>query len=657
MAISQMKKLSFILRKDKLNALLKKLQDLQLVEIRDIKQLETWKEALFEKQDNLAQISHFDNQEELQLLMTRQADLEKAIKNLSLYLPKVGKLASLKKETPSVTYDQLVDLEDSGHIDRLLFAVNHKLDRLAEISKAIEELDISNKTLEKWQNLQIVPNQLHDFNYLNGQIGTVPSTADDKLYRQLKANPDIQIEEIFHDETEYGLVLFWNKELDMTLEDYQFILFDYDGEDLPSVVLSKNKKQLEILKKDQSILLNELQSSKEDVLTLQMATDLVLDTYSLQAVKQGMARTEHLVAIEGWTEERNINRLIETLKSSFGTDVIIEDNDVTEEDWESVPIKLRNHPLIEPFELITEMYALPKYNEKDPTPLLAPFYFAFFGMMVADLGYGLLLFLVTWWASRNFNVKANQKRFLKFFNILGVAVSLWGIVYGSFFGFTMPLVILSTQSDVMTILILSVVFGFITVIVGLLLGGLQQVRMKDYGEAYQSGFAWCFILIGLLLIAIGLSLPNFAVLVLIGKWLAIINAIGIVLVAIVKSKSLSGLGSGLYNLYNISSYIGDLVSFTRLMALGLSGASIGSAFNLIVGIFPPIGRFTVGIALFILLHAINIFLSLLSGYVHGARLMFVEFFGKFYQGGGKAFAPLKSTEKYIKIKRKTQLEE
>ena len=93
------------------------------------------------------------------------------------------------------------------------------------------------------------------------------------------------------------------------------------------------------------------------------------------------------------------------------------------------------------------------------------------------------------------------------------------------------------------------------------------------------------------------------------------------------------------------------------MALGLSGASIGSAFNMIVGIFPPVTRFTVGVFIFILLHAINIFLSMLSGYVHGARLIFVEFFGKFYEGGGRAFSPLTLADKYVNVNGETDLEE
>ena len=137
----------------------------------------------------------------------------------------------------------------------------------------------------------------------------------------------------------------------------------------------------------------------------------------------------------------------------------------------------------------------------------------------------------------------------------------------------------------------------------------------------------------------------------IGQWLAIVNAVGIVLVSIISAKSLKGLGPALFNLYNISSYVGDLVSFTRLMALGLAGASIGSAFNLIVSLFPPFARFSIGIVLFLALHGINMFLSFLSGYVHGARLIFVEFFGKFYDGGGKAFKPLKPAEKYVRYKK------
>lgn len=278
-------------------------------------------------------------------------------------------------------------------------------------------------------------------------------------------------------------------------------------------------------------------------------------------------------------------------------------------------------------------------------------------MMVADLGYGLLLYAVTLAALVFFNLQKTSKRLVTFFNILAISVAIWGLIYGSFFGFDLPVALLSTKTDVITILVVSLLFGFVTLIFGLLLGAWQQVRMKAYATAYTSSLAWTFILLGLLLFILGKNVSGLAYLSVIGKWLALGNAFGILVVSLLKSKSLLGLGSGLYNLYGISSYLSDLVSFTRLMALGLSGASIGAAFNMIVGIFPPVTRFTVGIFIFILLHAINIFLSMLSGYVHGARLIFVEFFGKFYEGGGKAFNPLKLADNYVNVNEETDLED
>ncbi|HFP9141118.1 TPA: V-type ATPase 116kDa subunit family protein, partial [Enterococcus faecium] len=130
-------------------------------------------------------------------------------------------------------------------------------------------------------------------------------------------------------------------------------------------------------------------------------------------------------------------------------------------------------------------------------------------------------------------------------------------------------------------------------------------------------------------------------------------ALCILIVPIIQSPSkVKGAAKGAYNLYGLTGYIGDLVSYTRLMALGISGGSIGAAFNMLVAFMPPAARFSVGILLIIALHALNMFLTLLSAYVHGARLQYVEFFGKFYTGGGRAFDPLKTAEKYVNINHK-----
>ena len=183
------------------------------------------------------------------------------------------------------------------------------------------------------------------------------------------------------------------------------------------------------------------------------------------------------------------------------------------------------------------------------------------------------------------------------------------------------------------------------------LAGYQNIKKKDYAAAITNGFAWQAILVGVLLAVAGKMLGLGQTVYYIGLFLAILGAASIVLIPTFNSQSkVLGFVGGLYDLYGISSYVGDLVSYTRLMALGISGGSIAAAFNLIVSFLPPVVRFTVGIALLLALHALNIFLSLLGAYVHGVRLQYVEYFGKFYEGGGRKFMPLKSSEKHVNIK-------
>lgn len=284
---------------------------------------------------------------------------------------------------------------------------------------------------------------------------------------------------------------------------------------------------------------------------------MILSLGAREEAKGSLASTAHLIALEGWIETAQLEALKAKLQKEFGDQVVLQTREVTQDEWDQVPIKLKNNALVEPFELVTEMYALPKYYEKDPTPIVSLFYFVFFGMMVADIGYGLLLTLATGFALKAFQLQPSAAKNLRFFCLLGISVALWGVVYGSFFGFEMPFALISTTTNAMTILILSVVFGFITVLVGLFLGGMKKVRLKDYTEAYNAGFAWVLILLGLMLLAVGNILPGLSYLVPIGQWLAILNAIGILVVSIVSAKKLSGLAAGLFNLYNVSGYVGD----------------------------------------------------------------------------------------------------
>ena len=651
MAISQMRQLSLLLPKELLDQLLFYLQGLESVQIHDLRQEEDW-QAAFEQ----ALVGRPDRQLSQQDLLSRQEKLERLIAELEPFMPKKKLLESLKDEPLELSFAALEQAGRAQDEEALLEGISKQLKVLQEAKAQIEADRLEVAALEKWEPLELTPQAAATFSHLGALIGTIPNTDDDALRLTLGAHPDLKFQEVFTDDTEHGVLVFYKtgslEEVRKILKEYGFKPFDYDHEELPAERVAQIKANIRQQEAVADAMTKSLAASKNELDQLKVQLDYLCNLSSRQESKNQLASTQNLAALEGWIESNQVQALEACLTEQFGQSILIQTREIRQDEEDKVPTKLKNNALVEPFELVTEMYSLPKYGDKDPTPVVSLFYFVFFGMMVADIGYGLLLFLGTSLALHFLHVKSGLAKNLRFFRLLGVAVIIWGLVYGSFFGFELPFALISTSSDAMTILVISVVFGFVTVLAGLFLSGLKNIRLKDYAEAYNEGFAWVLILLGLLLLALGNFFPSLAFAATIGQWLAIINALGILAVSIVSAKSLAGLGSGLFNLYNVSGYVGDLVSFTRLMALGLSGASIGSAFNLIVSLFPPVARFSIGILLFIALHLVNMFLSFLSGYVHGARLIFVEFFGKFYDGGGKPFTPLKPSEKYVQQSKK-----
>ncbi|WP_049507995.1 V-type ATP synthase subunit I [Streptococcus anginosus] len=652
MAISHMQELSLLLPKDLLDDVLSYLQNLQSVEIQDLQAKETWQGA-FEQELVWNPDKSFS--EHLQTLTRRQEKLANMIERLQAFVPKKKLLESLKEVPLEITF---VDLEQAGQArdeEALLVNIQQQFQALARAQEVKEMAQSEMAELEKWASLAVTPSALKHFKHLRAFVGSIPSSENNQLNARLRDYPNLEVQEIFTSTTESGILVLCKaetaKEMQAFLTELGFKPFEYAFEELPKERLTALQ---ETIKEQEALITStqaQLAASNEELQQLKLQLDYILNLTSRQESKEALASTQNLVALEGWMEQGQIEDLKTGLAQQFGGAVLLQIHELTEADRQRVPTKLKNNALIEPFELVTEMYSLPKYEDKDPTPVVSVFYFIFFGMMAADIGYGLLLFGGTTWALKTLHVKPSLAKNLRFFRILGIGVALWGVIYGSFFGFKLPFALIDTSTDVITILIISVVIGFVTVMTGLFLSGKKNIRMKDYAAAYNLGFAWMLILIGLALLAAGRLFPDLAMVGFIGEWLATVNAVGIVLVSIISAKSLKGLGPALFNLYNISSYVGDLVSFTRLMALGLAGASIGSAFNLIVSLFPPFARFSIGIVLFLALHSINMFLSFLSGYVHGARLIFVEFFGKFYDGGGKAFKPLKPAEKYVRYKK------
>lgn len=655
MAISQMQKITMIAPRSHLDGLLTSVQRLRRVQVNDIQS-----DVADEQTQSLIKL--FDEQvgeyvyddEALQSLSSRRQRIAQAIEQLALYESKESLWQKLTKDKATVDYDTFVDHNQRFPEQQVIEKANHWTEQLKSIDNQIEKHKASIDKYRKWKELDVLPIEIQNFRYIKAMIGTIPNVESNTYIQVIRKHPSIEHKIVFLNDHEYGLILFYQEgeeeALETLMQEAKFASFDYPYATLPGEKIDEWEQEIAILRQDRQAIVDQLKHTKEELIALKQQSDFVKSEFERESTKKKVGVTRHLVAVEGWIEAEEVPTFTDKLKTQFGDEIVIRSSQVQEEEVDDVPIKLKNNSLVAPFELVTKMYALPKYNEIDPTPFLMPFYFVFFGMMVADLGYGLLTSLGCFAALKLFKLDDNMKNTVRFGFILGLGISLWGFLYGSFFGFSLPIQLINPNQDVMLILGISVGLGLIHIFTALGLNVYLQTRSKNYVEAYSGGLAWILLLLGLLLLAVGMFDSQYALLGQIGKWLAILNAIGIVVASCIKAGGIGGLGWGLYDLYGITGYVGDLVSYTRLMALGLSGGSISLAFNMIIQFLPGAARWTVGILLFVLLHALSIFLSMLSAYVHGARLIFVEFFAKFYQGGGKPFEPLTISEEYVTVK-------
>lgn len=645
MAISKMEKVTIISPKCEEEKILRIMQDLQNIEMVDsVTEL-----------NNQYQTKRFDvinldaNRQKEDELNQLQSRIQKALNYLSIHISKAPELLN---ETQTFSeFEKELDFET---IQDLLNQVNNWQKKEKAITDEIDEIRVEIENLRQWQYLTVNPNETKDSKYLRSVLVDFSLTVKETLLEKVEEFSTL-FEVVYESQSrQYAFIVFLEKDEELMKElvsTYGLNVVDYAYDEAPKEVFESLETRLVTLKKEKEEMIKQVSTQHQMVNPLKMAEESVLAEIDRIHVKEMLAEYKDLTVIRGWIESDRAESFEKNVRTQLTSElpVLMTFDETTQ--TEDVPTALKNNKLVKPFESLTEMYSLPKYGELDPTPLLTPFYMVFFGMMVADVGYGLLMLVGTLLLSKKKTLRRGVRNFISLFKILSVPVMIWGLIYGSFFGLSLPFHVLSPTEDMNSILILSVCFGMIQLLVGLLINGIQLVKKKDYLKSVSESFAWQGILIGAVLLVLGNIVLKNEGLKNAGLILFVISSVLIILVPMITNKSKGkGLAQGVYSFYGVTGYIGDLVSYTRLMALGISGGSIAGAFNMLVGFMPPVAKFTVGIALIIVLHALNIFLSLLSAYVHGARLQYVEYFGKFFQGGGRKFSPFKPKEKHIDFK-------
>ncbi len=643
------------LREDR-KRLLEHLQDSGLVQVRKV---ENGRKG-FKKIDKTSQTQIFERNVQL---------TEQALKILDNAVPeKAGLLSSFRGRREVDPDDIGVIASKSGEVisacTRIVELDRQRSDIAAELTKIRAKLEM----LESWKNLDIPLNSTGTKSTAIF-VGSLPEEYNEQRLKEKIAaeNPKLEYElEVIHSEQNLtNIVLFAPISQKVMAEDTLRSL-GYSRPMSPTSKVPKTKtaqtiEKRERLKKQSDEAQKEIESfvsMRESIKETQDYFRIRTDKYN---VINNLDHSKHVFVLDGYVPESDCEKL-EALCNRV-CDCCVDFADAGDD----APVKLKNNKFAEPAEGILTMYAAPGKTDIDPTPVLAFFFYFFFGMMFSDAGYGILMVIATGLIIKIFKPDKKMYNNLKLFQYCGISTTLWGLVFGSFFGdapaaiynmftgaettmadfFMWPT--LDPQKDALMLMIISIAFGLVHILVGMGCKFIVCIKQKDYAGAFFDTGLWMLMLIGFAVLAAGIAFSP--TLVTVGAVIAIACAVGLVLTQGRGKKGIVGKAvGGLASLYDITSYISDLLSYSRLLALGLTTGVMAQVFNMLSTMM---GTNVFGIIFMIIIflvgHAINIGLNALGSYVHTMRLQYVEMFSKFYEGGGKEFEPFSLNSKYIKI--------
>ena len=569
---------------------------------------------------------------------------------------KENPIKAMKDGVSNITLEELTARAMTFPFEKIDGEIKSLVDRKEKNKSKIQNIDSKIAELKPWQELSSSLKGVNRMDSVNIYTGTVSSNHAEDFEGEFIKNDLAYLERVSKDKNFNYYLIIVEKSID---DEIKGLMTSYGFTPINIKADGKVRDKISSYEKDKDLLFEKNKEIEEELKTyLKYLEDFKYsyEHYRNEKVKimseRKFLKTTELNLIEGYVPEDKLEDLENEIQKVCKDNYYLRAEDANK-DSQEVPILLKNNSFVSPFEIMTEMYSMPRYNEIDPTPFFAPFYFIFAGIMVGDFGYGLLVFLGTLFALKKFKLTDKKRRFIKFFNYLSISTIIFGLIFGSFFGGIIELPSLIDPAEDSTLLvIISLILGGIHIFFALGIKAYMNIRDgKPKDALYDVGF-WYMAVLG----AIGFILSKFLEPVqAFGKVFLVVMLLGMVGIVATGGREEKSTGAkigwGVYSLYGITSYLGDFVSYLRLMALVLSGSFLGLAINMIAGMLFEsniLGKLF-AIVIFVVFQLFNAFLSYLSAYVHTARLTYVEMFNKFYEGGGIPFKKMIENSDYFNI--------
>ena len=659
MAILKMKRLRLMLARSQKDELLRALIRLGCVQFSELEE---------DVQD--MEILRRGESDTLSLRSDHNALLH-AVELLDKYVPEKKPLLSAM---PEVDGDTLLDGADNAAMLSLAGEISAADDRIRRIAAEDSRERALAESLQPWRDLDL-PLDIEGTERSRVLLGSMPLKASPEAVRDALSavTEEAELFDVSEDKKARYVLIICARE---AFADIQEALraFDFTAQSFPGMsgparqCIARSEAARASLEREKAACQAKIAELAAQRDALKLAADRLEARLAMSQASDLSLATEDVLVMQGWVPAEK-EEALEKLLSGF--DCAWELEEPAEADYPEVPVSLKNNKLTNALNMVTDMYSLPAYGTVDPNPLMAPFFILFYGLMMADIGYGLIMIAAALVALKKLKPRGGSLAFCQLLLYGGIATTAMGVLTGGFFSdipyqlvhlfnpnSTWPGLwyLFSPEKNSTTVLYGSMVLGMLHLNTGMVVSAVQKVKNGDKaGALWEEGSLWV-ILLGALLLVTDMLLVKNSVLHAIALAVLVVGAVMLLFGAGRNAKGFGKVTAAFGAIYNTATgWFGDVLSYSRIMALMLAGGVVGKVFNT-VAIMPAqsggVNVFTMlaFVLIFVLGHAMNFALNLLGCYVHDLRLQCLEFFGKFYTDGGKPFKPLKFGGKYVRAK-------